>query len=42
MLQEKLGKIHHADCIEFMQDLPDGCINLIFADPLRDAKLQRN
>jgi len=27
------GKIHHADCVEFMQSLPDGCVNLIFADP---------
>ena len=32
-MQEKFGKIHHADCVEFMQSLPDGCVNLIFADP---------
>ena len=32
-MQTKFGIIHHADCVEFMQSLPDCCVNLIFADP---------
>lgn len=28
-----LDKIHLGDCIEGMQALPDGCVDLIFADP---------
>jgi len=32
-VQTKFGKIHHADCVEFMHSLSDGCVNLIFADP---------
>lgn len=28
-----LGKIHNGDCIEQMRTLPDGAIDLVFADP---------
>ncbi len=28
-----LGAIHQGDCIERMQALPDGCVQLVFADP---------
>jgi site-specific DNA-methyltransferase (adenine-specific) len=28
-----LGKIHQGDCIEQMQQLPDHCVHLAFADP---------
>ncbi len=28
-----LGTIHHTDCIAGMQQLPDGCVDLAFADP---------
>jgi DNA modification methylase len=29
----ELNKIHATDCIDFMQSLPDSCIDLIIADP---------
>lgn len=35
---ELLGKIHQVDCIEFMKQLPDDCIDLVFADPPYNAK----
>lgn len=28
-----LGRVHHGDCIEQMRALPDGCVQLAFADP---------
>ena len=28
-----IGKIHQGDCVASMSELPDGCINLAFADP---------
>lgn len=28
-----LNRIHHGDCIKGMNSLPEGCINLAFADP---------
>jgi DNA modification methylase len=30
---EVLGTIHHGDCIAGMNALPEGCIDLVFADP---------
>jgi site-specific DNA-methyltransferase (adenine-specific) len=33
MLQGMLSRIHHGDCIAGMNGLPDGCIDLAFADP---------
>jgi site-specific DNA-methyltransferase (adenine-specific) len=29
----KLGKIHHGDCLELMQRIEEGSIDLVFADP---------
>lgn len=31
--EELLGKIYNGDCVEFMRELPDGCIDLILSDP---------
>jgi len=28
-----LGRINQGDCVEGMQQLPDGCVDLVFADP---------
>ena len=28
-----LNKIHHADCLEFMKQLPDKCVDLVLTDP---------
>ena len=33
-MESKLGRIHCCDCVEFMQGLPDGCVDIIFADPI--------
>lgn len=32
-LSHLLGKIHHGDCVAGMQQIPDGTIDLAFADP---------
>jgi site-specific DNA-methyltransferase (adenine-specific) len=32
-MKELLNKIHHADCLEFMKQLPDKCIDLVLTDP---------
>lgn len=32
-MQLPINKIVYCDCIEFLKSLPDGCIDLIFADP---------
>jgi site-specific DNA-methyltransferase (adenine-specific) len=29
----QLGQIHHRDCVSGMASLPEGCIDLVFADP---------
>jgi len=29
----ELDKVYHGDCIEIMKQLPDECVDLIFADP---------
>ena len=28
-----LGKIHNCDCLEFMRQLPDKCVDLVLTDP---------
>lgn len=32
-LKQHLGKIHQGDCVSGMRSLPDGCVDLVFADP---------
>lgn len=32
-LKKYLGKIHHGDCIKGMKKLPEGSVDLVFADP---------
>lgn len=32
-LEQLLGKIHHGDCIEGLKQVPDGSVDLAFADP---------
>ena len=32
-LADKIGRIHNQDCIVGMNSLPEGCIDLVFADP---------
>ena len=32
-MQDLINKIHHADCLEFMKQLPDKCIDLVLTDP---------
>lgn len=32
-MKDLLNKIHHADCLEFMKQLPDKCIDLVLTDP---------
>ena len=32
-IEEMLGRIHHGDCVAGMSQLPDGCVDLAFADP---------
>lgn len=33
MKEELLNKIHQGDCLEFMKQLPDKCIDLVVTDP---------
>ena len=33
MIDNLLNKIHHADCLDFMKQLPDKCIDLVLTDP---------
>jgi len=32
-MEELLGRVHCKDCVEGMRELPDGCVDLVFADP---------
>jgi DNA modification methylase len=32
-MKDLLNKIHHGDCLEFMKQLPDKCIDLVLTDP---------
>lgn len=29
----ELGRVHHADCLEAMRQLPDGCVDAVVTDP---------
>ena len=31
--ENKAGQLYNADCIEVLKSLPDGCVDLVFADP---------
>jgi len=31
-ISELIGKIHCCDCLEFMRDMPDGCVDLVLTD----------
>ena len=33
MIDQYLNKIHNVDCLEFMKELPDKCVDLILTDP---------
>ena len=35
-MQDLINKIHHADCLEFMKQLPDKCIDLVVTSPPYD------
>jgi modification methylase len=35
-----LGQVHHADCLDLLPGLPDGCIDLVFADPPYNLQLR--
>lgn len=32
-MKHLLNQIHHADCLEFMRQLPDKCVDLVLTDP---------
>ena len=32
-MQDKLNKIVQADCLEYLRELPDGCVDLVLIDP---------
>ena len=32
-MQDLLNKIHHADCLDILKQLPDKCIDLVLTDP---------
>lgn len=32
-LADIINKVHCADCLEFMRDMPDGCVDLVITDP---------
>ncbi len=33
MIDKYINTVHHCDCLEFMQGLPDKCIDLVLTDP---------
>ncbi len=39
-MQDLLNKIHRADCLEFMKQLPDKCVDLVLTDPPFGMKFQ--
>lgn len=41
MKEELLNKIHQGDCLEFMRQLPDKCIDLVVTDPPYGIKMDR-
>ncbi len=32
-IEQLLGKVHNCDCLEFMKQLPDKCVDLVLTDP---------
>ena len=32
-IEHLLGKVHNCDCLEFMKQLPDKCVDLVLTDP---------
>ena len=32
-IEDIINKIHCADCLDFMKEMPDGCVDLILTDP---------
>lgn len=40
MLENLLNKIHLGDCLEFMRELPDKCVDLVLTDPPFGMKFQ--
>jgi site-specific DNA-methyltransferase (adenine-specific) len=42
MIDHLLGKIHNTDCLAFMKQLPDKCIDLILTDPPYGINYQSN
>lgn len=37
-----LGKVHNCDCIEFMKQLPDKCVDLVLTDPPYGINANKN
>ena len=35
-IEHLLGKVHNVDCLEFMRQLPDKCVDLVLTDPPYD------
>ena len=42
MTSLKLDQIIEGDCVERMRALPEGCADLVFADPPYNLQLQRD
>ncbi|MRR21412.1 site-specific DNA-methyltransferase [bacterium] len=38
----EINEVHHGDCLELLQQLPDGCADLIFADPPYNLQLSKD
>ncbi len=36
-IEHLLGKVHNCDCLEFMKQLPDKCVDLVLTDPPYNA-----
>lgn len=41
-MQDLINKIHNADCLEFMKQLPDKSIDLVLTDPPYGIRMARN
>ena len=41
-MQDKMNKIHHGDCLEFMRGVPDNYFDLVLTDPLFGMSFQSN
>ena len=37
-IDDIVNKVHCADCLEFMQQLPDACIDVVITDPPWNVK----